>query len=132
MATNDWLFEVTTISREISNSWYIMMFVIMVIAIALAYYFQLKRFSALLWLFSGIIGLIWESILFITGVRTYTFSPVLELLYHALTEAGPGLIIMMIFAWKVGIVDLGEYCDNNLRKNPENEAQEDNVQEESR
>ncbi|MCK5562043.1 MAG: hypothetical protein KAJ51_15695 [Thermoplasmata archaeon] len=114
--SNDWPFEVTVISRQISNSWYIFMLILMIIAIILAYYFRLKRFSAFLWLFSGIIGLVWESILFVTGVRTYTFSPVLELLYHALTEAGPGLIIMVIFAWKVGIIDLTEFKDENLKK----------------
>jgi hypothetical protein len=130
--SNDWAFEVTVISRQISNSWYIMMFIMMMIAIGLAYYFKLKRFSALLWLFSGIIGLVWESVLFVTGVRTYTFSPVLELLYHALTEAGPGLIIMIIFAWKVGLVDLREFCDDKLVTRTGKKTKEDNEQEESK
>ena len=132
MGNYDWLFEVTVISREISNSWYIMMFVIMLIAIALAFYFKLTRFSAFLWLFSGAIGLIWECILFATGVRTYAFSPVLELLYHALTEAGPGLIIMVIFAWKIGVVDLTEFRDDNLKPNSETEKHDESAQEELR
>ena len=123
--SSDWPYEVTVISREISNSWYIFMLILMIVAILLAYYFQLKRFSALLWLFSGIIGLVWESILFATGVRTYTFSPVLELLYHALTEAGPGLIIMVIFAWKVGIIDLSEFKDENLKQPQEKSSGDD-------
>jgi hypothetical protein len=117
MVSEDWLFEVTTISREIANSWYIFMFSLMIIAVILAYKFKLTRFSALLWLVAGAIGLIWESALFMTGVRTYTFSPVIELLYHALTEAGPGLIIMVIFAWKIGIIDISEFQDDKLKSN---------------
>jgi hypothetical protein len=101
------------------------MFSLMLSAVLLAYKFKLLRFSALLWIVAGGIGLLWESALYATGVRTYTFSPVLELLYHALTEAGPGLIIMVIFAWKIGMIDISEFQDDNIRLNKEIENRDD-------
>jgi len=62
-----------------------------------------------LWLSVAIIGLIWEGLLFASGLRYYSFLPSAELLYHAITEGGPGLIVMAIFADKVGIIDLSDY-----------------------
>jgi hypothetical protein len=97
----------------------------MIIAVILAYKFKILRFSALLWIVSGAIGLLWESALYATRVRTYTFSPVLELLYHALTEAGPGLIIMVIFAWKIGMIDISEFQDDRLSSDENIENRDD-------
>jgi hypothetical protein len=48
------------------------------------------------------------------GSRNYNFSPAIELLYHALTEAGPGLIIMILFAHKIKIIDISEYSDDGI------------------
>ena len=76
------------------------------------YKMKFKRFSIYLWLISGLICLFWELYLFITGSRTYNFSPALELPYHALTEAGPGLIIMILFAHKIKLIDITDYADD--------------------
>ncbi len=62
-----------------------------------------------LWLSVAIIGLIWEVLLFASGLRHYSFLSSAELMYHAVTEGGPGLIIMAIFADYIGIIDLSEY-----------------------
>ena len=62
-----------------------------------------------LWLSTAIIGLLWEITLFSTDMRHYNFAAEIELFYHALTEGGPGLIVMTIFADKIGIIDLSRY-----------------------
>ena len=63
----------------------------------------------LMWLSVALIGLAWEVVLFSAGSRHYSFLAAAELLYHAITEGGPGLIVMTIFADKIRIVDLSEY-----------------------
>ena len=111
----DWLTFTITISRRLTNAYYIIMFIIPLIAIIIAYRMKFKRFSFYLWLVSGLICLFWETFLFATGARGYHFSPALELLYHALTEAGPGLIIMILFAHKIKLIDISEYADDFKR-----------------
>jgi hypothetical protein len=64
-----------------------------------------------LWLMAGLIGLVWEASLFLTGMRDYALSPGGELLYHALTEGGSGLVITFVFANWVGIIDAERYRD---------------------
>jgi hypothetical protein len=80
-----------------------------IFAILLARKYRLLRFSVFLWLSAALIGLIWEIVLFGSGLRHYSFWSAAELLYHAVTEGGPGLIVMSIFADKVGIFDLSDY-----------------------
>ena len=109
----DWLFFSITVSRRLTNSYYIVMLIITLIAIFLMFRMRFKRFSMYLWLISGLICLFWELYLFITGARHYNFLPALELPYHALTEAGPGLIIMILFAHKIKIIDISEYSDDH-------------------
>ncbi len=108
----DWLTVSITISRRLANSYYIIMLIITLIAIVLMYRLRFKRFSLYLWLVSGVICLVWEIYLFANGSRLYNFSPALELPYHALTEAGPGLIIMILFAHKIKLIDISEYSDD--------------------
>ena len=111
MSFLDWLFFEIIVSRRLTNAYYIIMLIITLIAIFLAYKLQFKRFSSYLWLVSGFICLLWEIYLFATGGRHYNFAPALELLYHAITEAGPGLIIMILFAHKIKLIDITEYSD---------------------
>jgi hypothetical protein len=80
-----------------------------IFAIYLATRYRLFRFSLFLWLSVAIIGLIWEGLLFASGLRHYSFLSSAELLYHVLTEGGPGLIVIAIFTDKVGIIDLSDY-----------------------
>jgi hypothetical protein len=80
-----------------------------IFAVYLAKRYRLFRFSMYLWLSVAIIGLIWEVLLFTSGLRHYSFLSSAELMYHAITEGGPGLIIMAIFADYVGIIDLSDY-----------------------
>ena len=108
----DWLLFTIIVSRRLTNAYYIIMVIISVIAILIAYKMRFKRFSLYLWLISGLLCLCWESYLYGTGARHYNFVPALELLYHALTEAGPGLIIMILFAHKIKLIDICEYRDD--------------------
>lgn len=110
MDVMDVLLKDITISRSFQTQFfYIFMFCFTIFAIWLARRYRLFKFSMLLWLAAAIIGLIWEIVLFSTGLRQYSFLSSAELLYHAVTEGGPGLIIMVIFADKIGLIDLSEY-----------------------
>ena len=106
----EWLLTDIVVSRSFqTQTFYIFMLFFSIFAIFLARRYRLFRFSMLLWFSSAIICLLWEIALFGSGLRHYSFFAVGELLYHAITEAGPGLIVMTIFADKVGIIDLSEY-----------------------
>ena len=105
-----WLFKEIEVSRHFqTQTFYIFMLFFAIFAIYLAKRYRLFRFYMFLWLSVAIIGLIWEGLLFASGLRQYSFLPSVELLYHAITEGGPGLIVMAIFADKVGIIDLSDY-----------------------
>jgi hypothetical protein len=80
MGIVEWLLVESTIKRDFFNSFYVAMFIIMVIAIVM--------------------------MLYLAGSRQYNFYAVVELLYHVLTEAGPGLIIMVIAAERLKIIDI--------------------------
>ncbi|MEM2899318.1 MAG: hypothetical protein QXT63_00860 [Thermoplasmata archaeon] len=104
------LYETTIIERNISNTFYFGMAIITIIAVYLMFQQRLVRFSLLLWLISGTIDLLWESYLFFQGQREYSgIMSAFELLYHAVTEAGPGLIIMVIMAEKLKLLDLTKF-----------------------
>lgn len=106
----EWLVEDIVISRSFQTQFfYIFMLFFTIFSILLAKKYRLFRFSMLLWLSVTIIGLTWEIVLFSSGLRYYSFLSVAELLYHAITEGGPGLIVMTIFADKIGLIDLTEY-----------------------
>ena len=113
MELPDWLLQDIIIRREFYNGYYVAIFFVMLIAIRVATHYDFTRFSLFLWLSSGLIGLCWEVILFALGMRHYNpgFIPQLEILYHALSEAGPGLIIMIVAAHVWGIVDLSHLKD---------------------
>jgi len=105
-----WLLKDITISRSFQTQiFYIFMLFFAIFAIWLSRRYRLFKFSMLLWLSAALIGLAWEVVLFASGMRHYSFLSSLELLYHAITEGGPGLIVMAIFADKVGLIDLSEY-----------------------
>ena len=109
MDLTEWLFMDILVERNLRNFYYLAMALISLLAIYIAKRTRLVRFSLLLWLFSGTICLLWETYLFVTGSRSYEYYAIVELLYHALTEAGPGLIIMTIGAHYMGIIDLSRF-----------------------
>jgi hypothetical protein len=110
MDITSWLLKDIEISRHFqTQTFYIFMLFFTIFAVYLAKRYRLFRFSMLLWLSVAIIGLIWEIVLFTSGLRHYSFLSSAELLYHAVTEGGPGLIVMTIFADYVGIIDLSDY-----------------------
>ncbi len=88
---------------------YIFMLFFTIFAVWLARRYRLFKFSLSLWFSAALIGLIWEIVLFGLGLRHYSFWAAAELMYHVITEGGPGLIVMAIFADKVGIIDLSDY-----------------------
>ena len=106
----EWLLRDILISRHFTTQiFYIFMFAFTIFSIYLAKRYRLFRFSMYLWVSVAIIGLGWEVVLFTAGSRHYSFTAAAELLYHAITEGGPGLIVMTIFADKIRIIDLSEY-----------------------
>ncbi len=111
MTFADWLTDPVTISRHLVNAYFIVMAVISLFAIALAVRTRFKWMALYLWAMAGIIGLVWETSLFLTGAREYALASSGELMYHALTEGGSGLVIMFVFAHWVGIIDAERYRD---------------------
>ena len=113
LSASGWLFRDIGIYRNYRNIFYAGMFVLVFLATYLAIKLRFKKLAALLWISSGSICLIWEVILFATGARDYHFgTSQLELFYHALTEAGPGLIIMIIFAHYIKLIDISKLRDD--------------------
>lgn len=108
------LFEEIEVSRHFQTQiFYLFMLCFTIFAIYLSKRYKLFRFSMFLWLSVAIIGFIWEGLLFFFGLRHYSFFAVAELMYHVITEGGPGLIIMAIFADKFGIINLSEYKEKD-------------------
>ena len=111
MTFADWLTDPVTISRHLVNAYFIVMALISLTAVALAIKTRFKWMALYLWAMAGLIGLLWETTLFLTGAREYALASSGELLYHALTEGGSGLVITFVFANWVGIIDAERYRD---------------------
>ncbi len=111
MSFVDWLTDPVTISRHLVNAYFIVMALISLSAVLLAIRTRFKWMALFLWFMAGLIGLVWEASLFLTGAREYALASAGELLYHALTEGGSGLVITFIFANWVGIIDADRYRD---------------------
>ncbi len=121
MSFVEWLTDPVTISRHLVNAYFIVMAVISIVAIAMAIRTRFKWMAVYLWMMAGLIGLVWEVSLFLGGSREYALANAGELLYHALTEGGSGLVITFIFANWVGIIDADRYRDPE----PEDEGGDD-------
>ena len=131
MPVESWLTDPFEIQRHLVNAYFVIMAFIALGAVLLAWRTRFKWLSLYLWLLAGTIGLIWELALFAGGSREYNFVSVAELLYHALTEGGPGLIIATIFAHYVGIIDIERFRDPvNDEGTPPPEAPEEPAGEE--
>lgn len=111
MSFADWLTDPVTISRHLVNAYFIVMALISLAAVVLAIRTRFKWMALYLWFMAGLIGLVWEASLFLTGAREYALASAGELLYHALTEGGSGLVITFVFANWVGIIDAERYRD---------------------
>jgi len=107
----DWLLDEIVIRREIFNIYYFLIFLLSIISLLLARKVGLWRFSLGLYLISAAFCTVWETALFLVGSRHYHFFAPAEMLYHGLTEAGPGLIITVILVWKLGLIDLDKWMD---------------------
>jgi hypothetical protein len=107
----DWLTDPVTISRHLVNAYFIVMAAISLFAVALAVRTRFKWMALYLWVMAGLIGLVWEASLFLTGAREYALASSGELLYHALTEGGSGLVITFVFANWIGIIDAERFRD---------------------
>jgi hypothetical protein len=111
----EWFFIESIIKRDFYNSFYVIMLIITLISIYMMFRAKLVKFSILLWVTSGIINLIWEASLYAAGSRQYSFYAVAELFYHVLTEAGPGLIIMVIVAEWLNIIKIKHLHDGEWK-----------------
>jgi hypothetical protein len=117
----EWLTDPVTISRHLVNAYFLVMAFISIVAIAMAIRTRFKWMAVFLWIMAGLIGLVWEVTLFLGGSRDYALANAGELLYHALTEGGSGLVITFIFANWIGIIDADRYRDPE----PEDQGGED-------
>jgi hypothetical protein len=111
----EWLFTESIIKRDFFNAYYVAMFIIMVVSIIIMFKARLVKFSILMWVVAGLINLLWEASLYLAGSRQYSFFAVAELLYHVLTEAGPGLIIMVIVAERLKLIDIKHLHDGEWK-----------------
>jgi hypothetical protein len=117
MDITTWLLQDITITRSFQTQiFYLFMLFFTIFALWLSRKYRLFKFSLLLWFGAALIGLIWEIALFSTGLRHYSFLSAAELIYHAITEGGPGLIVMTIFADKVGLINLSEYKEEARKR----------------
>jgi hypothetical protein len=99
------------ISRSLVNAYFVIMALIALTAIVLAWVTRFKWLSLYAWLGAFLIGLIWEGALLVTGWRTYGFLDVAEMLYHATTEGGPGLVITILLMRQLGVIDIERFRD---------------------
>jgi len=99
------------ISRDLVNAYFIIMALITLTAIALAYVTRFKWLSLYVWFGAFLIGLVWEGALLASGWRVYGFLDAAEMLYHALTEGGPGLVITILFMRWLGVIDIERFRD---------------------
>ena len=111
MSFVEWLTDPVVISRHLVNAYFLVMAAISLLAVALAIRTRFKWMALYLWVMAGLIGLVWEAALFLTGSREYALVAAGELLYHALTEGGSGLVITFVFANWVGIIDAERFRD---------------------
>lgn len=111
MSFVDWLTDPVVISRHLVNAYFIVMAIISLFAIFLAIRTRFKWMALYLWMMAGLIGLVWEVTLFLTGAREFALGSAGELMYHALTEGGSGLVITIVFANWIGIIDADLYRD---------------------
>lgn len=111
MSFAEWLTDPVTISRHLVNAYFLVMAIISIVAIVMAIRSRFKWMALFLWMMAGLIGLVWEVTLFLGGSRDYALANAGELLYHALTEGGSGLVITFVFANWIGIIDADRYRD---------------------
>jgi len=99
------------ISRQLVNAYFIIMALIALTAIVLAYVTRFKWLSLYVWFGAFLIGLVWEGALLLAGWRAYGFADAAEMLYHALTEGGPGLVITILLMRQLGVIDIERFRD---------------------
>jgi hypothetical protein len=107
----EWLTDPVTIYRHLVNTYFVVMAIISLVAVLLAIKTRFKWMALYLWAMAGLIGLVWELSLFMSGARDYALGSSGEMLYHALTEGGSGLVITFVFANWIGIIDAERYRD---------------------
>ena len=74
MSIIDWLYTVVRIERHLTNTYYIGMAIIVILAVVIAFKTRFLKLGAMLWLTSGLICLGWEATLFVIGIRHYNFQ----------------------------------------------------------
>lgn len=109
----NFLIETVLIERTYQNIYYVGIVIFSLAAFIVLLRSPNRRLYTALWISSGLICLVWELFLWITGIRQYNGFSIgdFELLLHAVTEAGPGLIFMVVFSNKLGIIDISKHAD---------------------
>jgi len=94
-------------------------------SIILAILFHLKRFGIWIFISAASLSTIWEITLFLFGLRTYNnelayligWFPIL--IYHSFSETAATLLIGLLLIYKLGIIDLEKFKDENWKKRKE-------------
>ncbi len=127
----DWLFTDIVIHRNIFPLWYVATGVVLVISILLSIFMHLKKFGFWILISAAAMSTIWEVILFVFGLRDYNnelaqlIGWVPELIYHSFSETAATFLLGVLLIYKLGIIDLEKFKDENWgNKVPNNEKQE--------
>ncbi|MGQ4873679.1 MAG: hypothetical protein ACP6IY_06335 [Promethearchaeia archaeon] len=128
----DWFFISIDIHRNIFPLWYIATGLVLITSIILAIILRLKRFGFWVLISAAMVSAIWELFLFFFGMRDYN-NPLAqqigwlpELIYHSFSETAATFLLGLLIIYKLGIIDLEKYKDNNwknrMQKDIENKS----------
>ena len=118
----DWLFTDIVIHRNILPLWYIATSIVLGLSIFLSVLMKLKKFGFTVLLVGAVMSATWEIILFMFGLRSYDnplsnlIGPIPELIFHSFAEMPATLLIGILAIYKLGIIDLEKFKDENWKK----------------
>lgn len=128
----DWLFTDVVIHRNIFPLWYIATGAVLVFSIILSIILHLKKFGFSVLITAALMSTVWESILFMFGLRDYAnplaqlIGPIPELIYHSFSETAATFLLGLLAIHVLGIIDLEKFKDENWHWNSSHDNSEDN------
>ncbi|MFH1764775.1 MAG: hypothetical protein ABIF09_11340 [Gemmatimonadota bacterium] len=94
------------IIREYRNMYYLIILAVTALALIQAKRRGIGEAGIRLWLVAGLLCLGVELALFLSGLRTYSFWWPLELVQHAFTEGGTGLLLSVLLGTRIGLIEI--------------------------
>lgn len=117
----DWIFTEVVIHRNIFPLWYVATGIVLASSIVLSVLLKLKRFGFWILISAAILSTVWEVILFLFGLRNYdnelanVVGWLPELIYHSFSETAATFLLGLLLIYKLGIVDLEKFKDENWK-----------------